>query len=434
MVDAHVHPWRDRGRPERMTMSEYTTTQGRVRAVARVSNPPPPAETAHLRAKRRPGQLGPVHVTQLVVAETAIIAVLAVATRSLPATTVAVAVAAAVLGVALGRWDGRWWIERRLLAWRLRQRRSARRPVHRDARIALLRTLAPRLALDVNETSDGGEIAVARDDAGWFATLAVTDESSLVEESPTGLPLDLLVATVADAEQPGAVVQAVIHTVSAPSVYIDQEQPAGVSYRELLQRYGALPADRVTWIAVRLDARALAEAGARSYEDVEQAPAVVAALARRLEKALRRSGFGARVLDRDALLDALALSCDLDVLAGAETPAWPRERWHTWHSGRMAHRSCWLQEWPGLDRAYRLLDSLTAAPTAMTSLAVILAPGPDGINVRCLLRAAAAPNAINKACRAINRAARSLHSELFWLDGEQAPAVYATAPTGGGPR
>jgi type VII secretion protein EccE len=379
--------------------------------------------------------LGALHVTQLLVAEVAIISVLAVEIRSPSATSVAAVAAALVLGVTLGRWDGRWWIERRLLARRLRQRRSARRPSHQDARIAMLRTLAPRLAIDVNDGPEADEIAVARDDAGWFAAVAVTDGSSLVDEpSAAGLPLDALAATISDAEQPGAVVQAVIHTVSAPTIHIDEAQPASASYRELLQRYGAVPADRVIWVAVRLDARALAEAGARSYEDVEQAPAVVAALARRVAKALRRAGFAGRVLDRDALLDALARSCDIDAVAGAETPGWPRERWHTWHSGRMAHRSCWLQGWPGLDRAHRLLDSMAAAPTTMTSLALILAPGPDGVDVRCLLRAAAAPKAINKTCRALNRAARSLHSELFWLDGEQGPAVYATAPTGGGPR
>src|SRR5262249_24192248 len=153
-----------------------------------------------------------------------------------------------------------------------------------------LRTLAPRLAVDVSDLSDAGEIAVARDDAGWFAALTVTDGSLLVDETPSGLPLNVLAATLIDAEQPGAVVQAVIHTVSARSGHIDQNQPAGVSYRDLLRRYGAVPADRATWVAVRLDARALAEAGVRTREEVEQAPAVVAALVRRLAKALRRHG------------------------------------------------------------------------------------------------------------------------------------------------
>ena len=68
----------------------------------------------------------------------------------------------------------------------------------------------------------------------------------------------------------------------------------------------------------------------------------------------------------------------------------------------------------------------------MTSVAIVLEPRPDGTDVRCLVRVAARTAAIADACRAVREAADRGGAQLFRLDGEQAAAVYASAPTGGG--
>jgi type VII secretion protein EccE len=228
-------------------------------------------------------------------------------------------------------------------------------------------------------------------------------------------------------------VQVVTHTVVAPSLDLQPALPAAYSYRELLQRFGSvpIPADRLTWVAVRLDAHALAEAGA---ESAEQAGPVVAALLRRLAKTLRRAGTGVRILDRDGLLTALERSCDLQRADDAAPLPQPREEWSVWHSGGLAHRTYWVRDWPTVAEAGALVDWLAAAPASLTSVAFVVVPGGETADVRCLVRVAAPPAQLGEVCEAVDRGARLAHARLFALDGEHGPAVYASAPTGGGPR
>jgi hypothetical protein len=72
----------------------------------------------------------------------------------------------------------------------------------------------------------------------------------------------------------------------------------------------------------------------------------------------------------------------------------------------------------------------------MTSVSLVLAPeaGEDAIDLRCLVRLAAPPKALAQACQPLVRGVSQAHGHLFPLDGEQGPAAYASAPTGGGPR
>jgi hypothetical protein len=69
---------------------------------------------------------------------------------------------------------------------------------------------------------------------------------------------------------------------------------------------------------------------------------------------------------------------------------------------------------------------------AFVTVALTLVPTDDSIDIRCLIRVAAPPAEINKACKTVTREAGRLRMRLLRLDGEQAPAVYASAPTGGG--
>ncbi len=412
-----------------------------VRAVARArvgAERPGQDGPAVLLPRRRPGFLGPVHVVQLVVVEAAIIAVLAVAGRGVVVLGIAGALGLVLLGATLARRDGRWWVERRLMAWHYRRRRAARHAVRlNDARLAAMQWLAPGLTVENVDARDGAQIGVARDDAGWFAVAAVSPRAAMRDDPAPGLPLDVLVRALEDAGQPGAVLQVVTHTVPAPSLDVDPARPAGQSYRELLQRYGpvAIPVDRVTWIAVRLDARALAEAGVDGIEETDQAPAAVATLIRRVTKALRQVSIPYQVLDSSGLLDALTRSCDLVPSAPTGPAPEPREDWTAWHSGRLAHRSFWIQDWPSVAQSGALVDWLSTAPAGLSSVAMILAPDGDGaVDLRCVARVAAPPNELARVSEAVVRGARLAHARLFQLDGEQAPAVYASAPTGGGPR
>src|SRR5262249_37434884 len=170
--------------------------------------------------------------------------------------------------------------------------------------------------------------------------------------------------------QPGAVVQVVIHTTPAPSSVLDPRQHCATSYRELLERYGPVPASQLVWIAVRLDAYALATASVGGPDASHQAPAVVAALIRRVHRALDRSGMPIQLLDAEGLLDALAQACALG------TGERGREDWGVWATARLAHACFWVRQWPAAHAAGALLRAL-AGTLAATTVAGMLEPGKE---------------------------------------------------------
>lgn len=400
-------------------------------ARAAAESPDPPI----LMPRRRPGYLGPVHLVQLLVVEVVVVAVLASVARD--AVTVAVAAVAGVLllCLTLARKRGRWWLEQRMMSRQFRRRRQASAVVGGgDQRVAQLRRLAPGLVAQNVTAADGAQVGVARDDAGWYAVVALAPPS---RERSEALQLDALTAGLAEAGQPGTILQVVVQTVPAPSVETPAASPAGYSYRQLLARFGAapMPADQATWIAVRLDARLLAEALPDEGATVDSAPDVVAALVRKVTKSLRHTGTAHRVLDADGLLDALVRACDLEHAAHDPQPVRPHEEWSEWRSPRLAHRSFWVRGWPAIEEAGNWLATLSTAG-AVTTVAVTLAPDADGdtADLRALLRVAAPPADLEQACQAIRRIADQAHADLFPLDGEHGPAVYASAPTGGGAR
>ncbi|MER7004062.1 type VII secretion protein EccE [Dactylosporangium sp. NPDC000555] len=416
-----------------------TDSQGPVRASARVGvEPASDPSPATLAPRRRPSHLGPIHVLQVVAVEAAILGLLAALDQGV-LVIVPVALAGLLIAVvALGRQKSRWWLERRVLAWHF-NRRAKRRPAGpvTDPRLAPLRTLAPRLTVQDVPVSDDSVIGVARDDAGWFAVAEVTPAAAMADGPSGHLPLESLVTTLTGTGQPGSALQVVTHTLGSPSHDLQQALPAAYSYRELVQRFGTapIPADRVTWVAVRLDARALAEAGA---ESAENAVDVVAAMLRKVARTLRGAGVNVRILDRGGVLTALERSCDLQRTDDTAPPPQPRETWDAWHSAGLAHRSYWVQDWPAINQdgaVGALGDQLAAVPGSFTSVAFVIVPGAAAdaqVDVRCLVRIAAPAETIAAVCQVLEGGTHGAH--LLPLDGEQGPATYATAPTGGGPR
>jgi type VII secretion protein EccE len=162
---------------------------------------------------------------------------------------------------------------------------------------------------------------------------------------------------------------------------------------------------------------------------------VVAALVRKVTKTLRHAGIAHRVLDADALLDTLLRACDLEHAAHDPQPTQPHEEWSEWRSPRLAHRSFWLRGWPAIEEAGNWLATLSGAG-AVTTVAVTLAPDANGstADLRALVRVAAPPADLEQACQSVRRLADQAGADLFPLDGEHGPAVYASAPTGGGAR
>jgi type VII secretion protein EccE len=409
---------------------------------AQLAPPPPTAgqaagstgDDAGVRAVRRPGHLGSLSTGQILVAEVAVLAAVATATRGVLPGLIAGAVALLLVTLAFARRRNRWWLEDRVIAWRYRRRRAAAvdgaEPV-----LAALRTVAPGLTVREVSAPDGARVGVARDDAGWFSVVSLTPTAPVHSEGAP-VPLDALVGVLAATEQPGVVLQLVNHTVPAPSLEVHPASPAGTSYQQLTAALSpiAVPAHRESSVSVRIDARSLAEALLDHNADVEAAAALVASLGRRVATSLRRLGIACRVLDTQELVDALARSCDVEPGAtGDGSPV--REEWTRWHSAQLVHRTFWLRTWPSSTGAIgALFDRVAATPAAQTSVALVLDPsGDDDVAVRALVRLAARPDDDIAALeRALTESVRRLGGELRPLDGEQGPAAYATAPTGGG--
>jgi type VII secretion protein EccE len=237
---------------------------------------------------------------------------------------------------------------------------------------------------------------------------------------------------------PGAILQIVTHTMPAPDAPGKQASPASPasqSYQEVMWRAGParFPRDRVTWVVVRLDARTMAENSLAAGPET-QPPAIIGTLMRRLLSLLRRTGRPCRPLGASELLDALTRSCDLDPTGPEDPPPRPPETWTSWRSGRLGHATFWVRDWPAVARVGALLEALSTAPAALSSVALIMAPDGEAIDLRCLVRVGATEDQLGTAVAGFQRCAEQFQSHLLRLDGEHGPAAYASAPTGGGAR
>src|SRR5690606_33685436 len=102
--------------------------------------------------------------------------------------------------------------------------------------------------------------------------------------------------------------------------------------------------------------------------------------------------------------------------------------------GELRHRAFWVSRWPPIAEAGELLTLFSSVPAAIFSVSFVLAADGDVTSVRCLVRVAAPFASLERLSAALAESALDANAELFQLDGEQAAAVYACAPTGGGPR
>ncbi|HEY3502788.1 MAG TPA: type VII secretion protein EccE [Actinocatenispora sp.] len=385
-----------------------------------------------MRARRRSGRIGGVSVLQLLVAEGVLVGVALVFLRHPIVGLIAIVLGILLLVLAFGRSGGRWWTETLALRWQYRRRRGVRPALAEDTRLTALRALTPDLVVrERTLQGDQDRIGVGQDGAGWFAVATVLPPAGIRTQAVAPLPVEKLIAVLAEAGQPGTVLQIVTHTMPAAGMLVAGPAYAD-SYRELVGVAGeAPPQEQALWVAVRADAQTVA----RTVVDgaaTDDVPAMVATLTRRVTKMLRRDGFRAEILDPDGLVDALITSSGLDAYDPHHATA--REDWTAWYANGLAHATFWVRSWPGLPAAAAMLERLAATPAAFTSVTLILEPQETEISLRCLARVAAPAEVLAVSCQTLETAARQFGAELFRLDGEQAPAAYASAPSGGGAR
>lgn len=295
-------------------------------------------------------------------------------------------------------------------------------------------------------------LGVAQDAAGWFAVVELAPAAGVRVLARPALPLGALAALLDGGAAPLTSVQVVVHTVPAPVAALPGESPALASYRSLLAdgaggslpadgAGGSLPADEVTWIAVRLDSAAATEAAHSRGGGVDGVHRALTAGVGRVGQILTSAEIPYRLLDADGLLDALARSCgiaDRGLTAAAGEPRTEEDR-RCWRADGNTHVSFWIRSWPPLVAAEPLLARLTRIPADAVTLSLTLSPEREGVRVQGLVRLTSATTAargtdVESCADALAAIAGELKLGLQRQDGEHAPAVYASAPTGGGPR
>ncbi len=426
---------------------------------------------------KRPGVIGGIHVTQIVLWQVAIALVLASLGRHIAVMIAAGAVAALILIFTALRFRGRWvyqWIGLRLSY--LSRPRALVTGAHADRRSEFLAFVHPGATADSVET-DEYEVGVLDHVAGAAAIIEIATESSLVVEQPVALPSPATLLPPHDPDAPPVTVQLLVQTVPAPTLTAVSLSAAS-SYYALTN--GSVPSQRRAWLVLQI-----AHSAGYSSEQIRQS---VGNSVRRLVRRLRQEGVSARPLDREEALSNLASLAHLNAstietsaaVAAAATGATidiravmqrsgadPRsaltplaqEHWDVWWSESVAQATFAVRRWPNLDSpaGQQLISQITSVPSLATtvSLATRRVPPPqleppsgrdsdkkprdssqlsghDEVAVELAVRIAAPnPQRLASVSAALLERARKCGARLERLDGQQIRGVAATLPLGG---
>ncbi|MGA8116081.1 MAG: type VII secretion protein EccE [Actinocatenispora sp.] len=413
-----------------------------VRAVARVGATPQQAGPWRLSRYRARQRVGRFRVEQLVVVELVLLGVLTLLHRPLWQVVTGGVVGLVVMSAVFASTGGRWWLARVAMRGRFRRRRAAARTGRaKDQRLAVLRELSPALTVESAEERDH-RIGIGYDGSGWFAVaeLDFGSRNGVVGEHAGALPFGNLARTVLDDEFPVSTIQVVTHTVPAPSAGLSGQAACQASYRELVSTvHSAAAAFQTLWLTVRLDADdALAAAEERGGGTDGVHRAIAAALSR-CTKAVEGRGRTCRLLDADELLDALVRSCGITGTGTSPGRNRTTEEWDLWRGDGLAHAGYWIETWPPVEAdRHGLLTDLIVTCGVENSLSIALRRPPlaaDGaaepmIDIHGVLRLMTVSDGLARAGeQAVDIAKRSGFG-LSLLSGEQAPAIFASAPTG----
>ncbi|HZE39024.1 MAG TPA: type VII secretion protein EccE [Stackebrandtia sp.] len=298
--------------------------------------------------------------------------------------------------------------------------------------------IAPDLGI-VGIVERDTDIGIGHDDGGWFAALAMGGVDGVTEP----VPLNRLARLFTESGVPVSAIQVVGHTVPIGLSGHDGSA-ASRSYQELLN---GLPAvvHHTSWLAVRMNTEDAMDAAADRGGDIDGVHKALAVTVSRVGKLLRNAGVENRVLDAEGLRDMLLQSLGLtatDIPAGQQRIG---ESWQLWQGDGLQHVTYRVTRWPTDEQTLRhLIDVLAAVPAVFTTASVTLRPGtvetrdPDGrptdrrVEVDCLIRITGDAQTSAAGNARVRGAAESLGAKLERLDGEQGPAAYASAPTGGG--
>ncbi|MBX6749968.1 MAG: hypothetical protein IRY85_09935, partial [Micromonosporaceae bacterium] len=338
-----------------------------------------------------------------------------------------------------------WWYEAVALSHRFRRRRRLAAAQLVTAAVdagavpvpvAWLRTLAPEFSLR-SVTVGGHPVAVGTDAEGWFAVAEIGSlwDDDLVA-APAGGPAESVWAPTTAAPRPGEV-------VPQPAPLPGSAAARSVPYRELaalLEQVSAVQVvlvpgassgqPRPAWVAVRVTpADALATERSGGVSAVER---TVAAAVAKAVRTLDAAGWPARPVTPDGLVPTLVEATGLD--------GPPQEHWSWWRAGRTVRTHYAVAGWRlahgtlagGVSHLSVRFDRRDGVADVRTGDGVTYRrTGDDELAAGATVTAAvtAAPAALRRVCEQVVSAAAAQSVRVLRLDGEQAPAAWATAPT-----
>jgi type VII secretion protein EccE len=342
---------------------------------------------------------------------------------------------------ALVRLRGRWLVQWLPIVFDFRRRRRGPTPAD-DADPALVPVLecAPRLVTDAVTDRERRSIGIIGDGTFITAVLQVTsrDEPLRPTRAQRPLPLSTIVSTLDVDDVVLSSVQVVQHTQPAPATHLPEQALAARSYRELVEQgLRDVPAQRLTWIALRLEPELCASAVAARGGGEQGARRALLRAVNQLAGNLAGAGFEARVLDEPELIQALSASCNVNRVTRQYGRGGRRttETKRAWRCDDRWHTTYWANRWPQLTqgRTPDLVGALTAEPAIATTFALTATHGVgDTVALTTHVRITARSSGeLADVSRGLERRARTERIGLVRLDWEQEPALLATLPLGG---
>ena len=396
---------------------------------------------AHPSVYPRPGRIGPLLVIRLIFLEAAA-ALVAVPLLTKHAFWVALTVplaALCVVGALVGS-HGRWIGQLSAVRGEFRERRSQRTDASGgEAALAPLRETFPALRTTSVSSRTGDPVGMIGDGTFLTAVIRVSTrhEPLRAPRSTHPLPLGVIAGVLSDERLSVSCLQIVTHTQPAPATHLQLHALAVRSYQGIMSD---VPAQRTTWVAVRLDPEeAAVTIEARGGGAVGIQRTLLTAV-QRVASDLEGAGFEATALSEPDLITALGTACAVNPQIGITPRAAgathrTEETKRTWRCDDRWHTSYWLDKLPKLsaDSTPDLVAALTSVPTLATSFAVTASRGTGGsIGFSAHVRVAArSENQLAEAAKALEQRAAKAGAHLTRLDGEQLPGLVATNPLGG---
>ena len=400
-----------------------------------------PTSRAHPSVYPRPGRVGPLLVIRLVFLEAAV-ALIAVPLLTKHAVWVVLTLplaAVCVVGALVGS-HGRWIGQLSAVRGEFRERRSQRTDASGgEAALAPLRETFPALRTASVSSRTGEPVGMIGDGTFLTAVVRVSARHEPLREprSAHPLPLGVVAGVLSDERLSVSCVQVVTHTQPAPAPHVPPHALAVRAYQGVM---GDVPAQRTTWVAIRLEPEQAAGAiEARGGGAVGIQRTLLTAV-QRVASDLEGAGFEATPLSEPDLITAIGTACAVNPQIGITPRAAgathrTEETKRTWRCDDRWHTSFWLDKLPKLsaDETPHLIATLTSVPTLATTFAVTASRGTGGsVGFSAHVRVAARSEAqLTEAAKSLEQRASKAGAHLTRLDGEQLPGLVATIPLGG---